>query len=702
MGAAANFLKNKYQNQFVSLVELLEEKNQEESEKKFTCFLQDRKQLANQYQHMIIGNIGNEEARLVRPVITALGEIAYKIQELENGMNDKFLLFIVGMGKVGKSTLINSLLEQDVAIMDTLPKTWKIDVYEYMEKRECQIAYKTGKVERLSVEQTIQLINEEEEKAYSSHKHFKAELKKKVTKNSTKEEIAELTKTLQQKYLYKSEIINVQWPIKENQLSEKFKLVDTPGLVQENLSGELKYSLNEYYHNADGVIWIIDANKLSGRKQHELISELKEAIEHIGGSTDNIVCVINRIDSIRKNGEDAVKEVVAEAERLFGQYFKKFIPISAKEAYEGFKQGNPLSRNSSGIVDLYREIDNRFYKKARSIKLDSKEISLKQLLLLEEDHPINSYYDRLLKDQVEYQSNIEMVKQAMKEKLDLFLSEMEASKNTFIQQVSDRVESLTSNLFDLDYEAKKRDYMLNSIFRVQEVEAQINHLLWFWGDSINKLTKELHPEILFKEYEYVDEALVHSIVNGSRELQLPMSSPSYDFTTLRQENQLPTLTDTSGMESFFEGALGQTIGGILSGIGKGIVKLFTMGGVKANLRSHFASYMENNVRTAHEHLQKQIDLSIKYLETEMHDSFKVLHGTYYNSLNTRRFISEWKKEIKETHQRPDLYDILKIEKEQLNEHENPVVIAKVPESERRRVSSMKHRPKGKFRPKVGV
>ena len=45
------------------------------------------------------------------------------------------MLFIMGMRKYGKSTLINALLRQKVAEMDFLPKTWKIDVLKVMKSR---------------------------------------------------------------------------------------------------------------------------------------------------------------------------------------------------------------------------------------------------------------------------------------------------------------------------------------------------------------------------------------------------------------------------------------------------------------------------------------------------------------------------------------------------------------------------------------
>ena len=61
-----------------------------------------------------------------------LRRIREKLSEMEDiagRMDEQFMLFIMGSGKNGKSTLINALLGQEKAEVNILPKTWKIDVY---------------------------------------------------------------------------------------------------------------------------------------------------------------------------------------------------------------------------------------------------------------------------------------------------------------------------------------------------------------------------------------------------------------------------------------------------------------------------------------------------------------------------------------------------------------------------------------------
>lgn len=47
------------------------------------------------------------------------------IQEL----NNPFLLFIMGNGNYGKSTLINSLLQENRVNTNDLPNSWKLDIF---------------------------------------------------------------------------------------------------------------------------------------------------------------------------------------------------------------------------------------------------------------------------------------------------------------------------------------------------------------------------------------------------------------------------------------------------------------------------------------------------------------------------------------------------------------------------------------------
>jgi hypothetical protein len=203
----------------------------------------------------------------------------------------------------------------------------------------------------MTISQCKEYLQEEEAKRAVSEKFVIERYRSQASELSTIQEKEELKKLLHDKLLYKSNVVEVHWPLKPNRLLKDFRLVDTPGLVQ-NLIGEVKVGLQEYYHKADGVIWLLDATVISSQKSRKLLDELNESFQQIGGRTDNIIAVLNSIDKVRRlGGEVAVDDAVREAKRLFGDLFQDIIPLSAKEAcsqagnyhYWGYLSGGDAS-----------------------------------------------------------------------------------------------------------------------------------------------------------------------------------------------------------------------------------------------------------------------------------------------------------------------------------------------------------------------
>src|SRR5690606_41937506 len=96
------------------------------------------------------------DAKELEAAAAGLGQLAEDLQR-------PFVLFVVGMGEFGKSTLINALLGQRAAAMDALPKTWKIVVFTCtLPPGIAQVRTYDGRVARLPVADAAALIDEEE------------------------------------------------------------------------------------------------------------------------------------------------------------------------------------------------------------------------------------------------------------------------------------------------------------------------------------------------------------------------------------------------------------------------------------------------------------------------------------------------------------------------------------------------------------
>ena len=64
---------------------------------------------------------------------------------------------------------------------------------------------------------------------------------------------------------YISQLCQVDWYYSQYPVLNKFVLVDTPGLFQVRLD-RIKKSIEEYYYQADAVLWLFDATKINREK----------------------------------------------------------------------------------------------------------------------------------------------------------------------------------------------------------------------------------------------------------------------------------------------------------------------------------------------------------------------------------------------------------------------------------------------------
>ena len=76
------------------------------------------------------------DSKIFGPEIKSIQENLVKIKSLAEELDNKFMLFVMGSGKNGKSTLINALAGKQVAKESISPETWKIDVFTNYEKSE--------------------------------------------------------------------------------------------------------------------------------------------------------------------------------------------------------------------------------------------------------------------------------------------------------------------------------------------------------------------------------------------------------------------------------------------------------------------------------------------------------------------------------------------------------------------------------------
>ena len=295
--------------------------------------------------------------KLLNDLNRSLLDLESKIDSLGDGLNMPFELVIVGMGKVGKSTLINALIAKRVADVDVLPKTWKTDLYMNSANTMARIIYRDGKVEESFVDEVKKIVEQEEKKREESEDLIFDKYRELSGKFNTIEDKEQIKQELYQKYLYKSSIREINWPVVVDcpeSILKSYVVVDTPGLWQIN-GGNQQENISDYYHQADGVIWVLDATTLSASKPKKMLDDLDFALQQAGVKRfGNIIAVLNRMDSAIPDGNQMeINRIVAEAKKIFGDRFVDVIPFSAKRALASLDKDGSLDFHHKNLFHFY-------------------------------------------------------------------------------------------------------------------------------------------------------------------------------------------------------------------------------------------------------------------------------------------------------------------------------------------------------------
>lgn len=417
----------------------------------------------NKIEKVSYGNITKKYLR-------ELYKIKSNFDTLYENFDDKLMIFIIGNGNVGKSTLLNSLIGEEVAVVNFLPSTWKIDIYSpELRKDRALIKDVNEGWKTLNINEVKRIVDEEEKKSKDARKIYRENLNKRLKGINIKEERDEITKYLSEKYLYKSKITEVKWPVKKNWMLEKCLLVDTPGLNQDLYQIEQMGDIKDYYHKADGVLWLLDGQSIVSKSIKESIKELDELLNNVGGIRNNIIGVVNRIDQVRNNGgEKAVLDVLNEAKRIYGEKFCNIIGISAKEASDAIIKNNIEKLHISGILELQNAIREIFISKAENIKSSAKlQGSNKLIFMLSEE--IVRFLNNIENYKNMYLRKGEEVKNLKKKLINNFDEDIEYFFKSYLNEVEVRTNNYVNELAN----GKGIDFIKNKIYKLSDLKKEI-------------------------------------------------------------------------------------------------------------------------------------------------------------------------------------------------------------------------------------
>lgn len=347
----------------------------------------------NKELQLVKKDINNKESKskeLVSYIEQEIKENTKSIKELEN----PFLLFIMGSGNYGKSTLINALLQDKVIETSDIPNTWKLDLFIKSDNEKIKITYNDEREIVKSLSSGKKILKEEEYKFKTSKKEISKIIlnyKNKLSKDKLKEFKIEQEKL----YLYKSDIDQIKYYLKNKKILNDFTIVDTPGLNQTLLKNTVK-RMNKYYQKADGVIWLIDAQNIVSKETNKLIEEINK-IDNL--HEKKIIGVVNKIDIIKNDKDlERLKEKVNE---IYNNKFNDIVYVSARDALDGILNKDKYLIDKSNINNLYKSIEMNFKQICEKKQIDSK---YKNLSIMKENllYKIHSYKRDLYKDISDY------------------------------------------------------------------------------------------------------------------------------------------------------------------------------------------------------------------------------------------------------------------------------------------------------------
>lgn len=427
-------------------------------------------------------NVSDEKSEINILILKVKNEIDIIKKSIED-LKQPFLLFIIGPGKYGKTSLINALIKERFLAVRDIPNTWKLDSLVYGENKRIEIIY-DNKISRVyDYEEGKDIIKNEEIKFKNSKNKIKYELEKYKNKEKISiEELKNYKKILEDMYMYKSNICEIRYFIDKKGILNDFVIVDTPGLNQSLLENTNSRML-DYYNHADGIIWILDSQNVISKSSYELLEELKHNYS-IEKNKDNIICVVNKIDTIKNKTKDKQK-IIEKVNFLYEQNFKDIVMISARNAINGILNNDTNLIDISNIKSLENSIEINFKKKSEKIQMKSKQQGLK-LMSEKIIEYINEYKRNLYFEIYKLNKN----KKNIKEKLDLAKIYILEYVKTYIS-----FENLIKN--DINVEIRQLENIINK--KINQ-DFEINFKV-----SICKLKKNIKLKALIEDYKKINE-----------------------------------------------------------------------------------------------------------------------------------------------------------------------------------------------------
>ncbi len=230
-----------------------------------------------------IGEMAREAALAIGANPARIDETLTIARRKIQSAKEPFRLGVVGEFRVGKSTLINALLGQEIAFADIVEATASECRFRHGASAGATFIYTDREPEAFGVEDANQILSDRREDAS-----------------------------------WLGSLDHVEYSVNADCL-KCFDLWDAPGIGGSEGNERLA---NRFIERLGGALWVMDANLVGKASIAGPLNQLK-----LSGKP--VICVLNRIDEY--SGDPA--EVVRFVERSYPGLFSAIVPISAYSAF---------------------------------------------------------------------------------------------------------------------------------------------------------------------------------------------------------------------------------------------------------------------------------------------------------------------------------------------------------------------------------
>ncbi len=264
-----------------------------------------------------------------------LSGMAADIARAVSDLDEPLLVTVMGEFSSGKSSFVNAFIGAEVAPTGITPTTATINVVKHGRERGGRIVYRDGTVESLLWKDVFPTLHE-----------VGPERARKIS------------------------TVEILLPL---DILERVCIVDTPGL--NSILPEHEEVARSFIARADAVIWVFTAGQAGKASE-------RAALERIRGEGKRILGVLNKIDQL---SAQQVAEVVAHVEAELGPLIEIVVPLSARRAIAHAPSGSGDSSGDGNWAALAAALEERFFARARELKLAAAERRLGNLIAAARD-----------------------------------------------------------------------------------------------------------------------------------------------------------------------------------------------------------------------------------------------------------------------------------------------------------------------------